>query len=972
MSTGTAAEQDDHLAPWHDVRVPLDPSPLVGRADQLVTLRGTLAAARQGSGGTVLLSGEAGIGKTRLVTELLATAPPDVLVTRGQCAGSGSGPVPYAGVEGVLRDVVAVLGRADALAAAGPAADALGVIMPGLVDVRRDIDGGRGPDVLTELLTTLAGERPVLVVLEDLHWSDDVTRAVLSRLARAAATTSLCLVATYRSDDVDRRHPLRTTVGELDRSRLVTRVEVPRLDAGQVAALVRSVLDGAGTDALDANGLADLVERSEGVPFYVEELASCVDESMPASLRDVLLLRYSQLSAPAQEFCRLVAAAGARATHDVLEAVLGEEELTAAEPAAREAVDALVLVADPDGYRFRHALMREAIDDELLPTERRRLHTAYAEALAARPATVPRLAEIADHWLRARVLDRALSSAVRAALVAGYDAATSTSVALGERALDLWDVVPDAEAVTGTTHHELLLRVADAQKDATRLDRALALARQSYAEWPADDPGGRAGTLGVVALHTLRTGDPSGLALLNEAIASAPDDAATLAPLLRMQARTAMIGGRHEEAIRTADAGIEAARAVDDSASHAALLNARALASIATGDLGAIESLEESRRVAGDDWSGLSRYFANASDTRLKLGRFAEARRIAQEGADRARARGAGRVSFAMLEGNVTEALIGLGRWDEADAWYEHATTVVEPSTYAVYLAERWTWLTLWRGRTEAAQAMARRHRAVWLRHERVEMQVRSRVRGTLAELALARDDVADALDLVAPVTDPERLHGAYALPVLAVAARALARTRDAGGATDVVPFRAALDAVAFWPTHPVWAAVFDAELGDGPWSAVAAFGPDDGAPAHLRPYALWRDGQARLAAGDKSAARRSLVAAVDAGRAIGAGFVTDRAAALLADAGLTDRGRSQRSGAAVTASAGAPAARIDGLTGRERQVLDLVADGLTNGQVAERLFISRKTASVHVSAILRKLGVSSRTEAAVVARTAT
>ncbi|WP_344008099.1 response regulator transcription factor, partial [Isoptericola halotolerans] len=646
----------------------------------------------------------------------------------------------------------------------------------------------------------------------------------------------------------------------------------------------------------------------------------------------------------------------------------GDEALTAAEPAAREAVDALVLVAERDGYRFRHALMREAIDDELLPTERRRLHAAYAEALAVQTATVPRLAEIADHWWRARVPDRALAAAVRGAQAAGYDAATSTAMALGERALELWDMVPDAEAVSGTTHHELLLRVADKQKDATRLSRAVALARQAHAEWPADDPGGRARALGLAAVHTLRTGSPSGLVLLREALETAPDEPAARVPLLRMQARTEMLAGRNEEAVATADAGIEAARAIGDTSTHSSLVNARALARIALGDLDAIDDLEEARRLAGDDWSPLSRYFTNASDTRIKLGRFAEARDIAREGADRARERGAGRVSFAMLEGNVTEALIGLGRWDEANAWYEHATTVVEPSTYAVYLAERWTWLTLWRGGTAAAESMARRHRGVWLRHERLEVQVRSRVRGTLAELALARDDLDDALDLVAPATDPELLHGAYALPVLAVAARALARARGAGRDVDVAPFSAALDAASFWPTYPVWSSVFEAELGHAPWSAVADLGLDDGAPAHLRPYALWRDGQARLDAGDRQAARELLTGAVEAGRDIGAGYVVDHAGSLLDDAGLAAR----PSDTGPTRRNDAPPSGLGSLTDRERQVLDLVADGLTNGQVAERLFISRKTASVHVSAILRKLGAASRTEAAVLVRTST
>ena len=318
-------------------------------------------------------------------------------------------------------------------------------------------------------------------------------------------------------------------------------------------------------------------------------------------------------------------------------------------------------------------------------------------------------------------------------------------------------------------------------------------------------------------------------------------------------------------------------------------------------------------------------------------------------------------VSRTMLEGNVAEALVMLGRWTEADAWYERATTQVEPSTFAVYLAERWTWLTLWRGDVDGALAMARRHRPVWMRHERIEAQVRYRIRTTLAELALVRDDLDDALDLVGIVTDSRQGGIPYVLPLLGVAGRVLARAREAGRDVDVAPYREVLARCAAWPTYEIWEALFDAELGARPWSAVADHGTADGAPAHLRPYALWRAGQGLLASGHKAEARSRLTAAVEAADVIDAGYVRDRAVTLLGDAGPAV----PRRGARQDLVPG-----LDGLTDRERQVLDLVAEGLTNGQIAERLYISRKTASVHVSAILRKLGVASRTEAAVVART--
>ncbi|MFC7878296.1 AAA family ATPase [Isoptericola sp. NPDC057391] len=938
---------------------PTAPSPLVGRSAELTSLREAYADARAGSGGVVVVGGEAGIGKTRLVAEFLAevgvgeAAP---LVLHGQCADSGSGPLPYAALTGVLSDVVDALGPEATLAAAGPAADALGVLAPRLVDVRRDVDTGRLPEVLADLATTLAADRPVVLVLEDLHWSDDVTRTVLARLARTAPATTLLVVATYRSDDVGRRHPLRTTLAELDRSRLATRVEVPRLDAAEATRLFSSLVSRR-PDAPDLPGvvLGELVERSEGVPFYAEELADFAGDALPDSLRELLLLRYSSLSDAAQRFCRTVAAAGQRAPHELLVAMLGEGGLDDAEAAAREAVDAHVLVADADGYRFRHALIQESVDAELLPGESRRLHAACASALEDGDRTLARIAAAADHWWRARLPDRALASAVEVVAVPETygQAASAVVAAAGERALELWELVPDAESVAGLHRAALLRHVSVALQDAAQIDRAAGLAREAVSDWPAGDPAGRAQALSTLAHILGKAGDPDSDAMLDEALALLPeDDHAGRAPLLRLKARNAMMDHRHDEAITTAGEALAAATAVGDHQNASLALNLRAMSRLDNGDLDALDELERSHEVAGDDWRAQCHYYTNASDIQLKLARFAEAERLAGSGARIARALGAGWATRAMLEGNIAEAWIGSGRWDDAAAWYERSVPLIDLSDYSVYLGERWTWLTMWRGDVDAAQARARAHRATWRRFGRVEEQIRARVSATLAELALLRDDLDDALDLVSLAIAPGALGPYYRLTTLAVAARVLDRARRAGREVDVAPYRAALETCTLWPTYPTWAALFAAELGDGSWEAVVAA---DG-PVHLRPYALYRDGASLLEAGDRAAARERLDAAVEAADEIGCGLVGDQARALLDGAGLgRGTGRARRPDRA--------------LTDRERQVLALVAEGLTNGQIAERLFISRKTASVHVSAILRKLGVSTRTEAAVVAR---
>ncbi|WP_344250237.1 ATP-binding protein [Isoptericola hypogeus] len=956
-------------------------APMVGRTAELAVLRDAYAAARDGAGGAVVVGGEAGIGKTRLVEEFLATlagararaddAASDVLVLHGQCADSGSGPIPYAALTGLLADVVDALGPEATLEAAGPAADALGVLAPGLVDVRRDVDTGRLPEVLADLASTLADDRPVVVVVEDLHWSDGITRTVLARLARRAGCHRMLVVGSYRSDDVGRRHPLRTTLAELERSRRVLRVEVPRLDAGEVAQLAAALVDDrprpghladeAGTATIDRDLLRDVVERSEGVPFYVEELTEFAGTAVPDSLRDVLLLRYSTLSDAAQTLCRTVAAAGQHASYDLLASALGDDALAAAEGAAREAVDAHVLRADTGGYRFRHALMQEAVAEELLPGESRRLHSAFARALEAGPDTLATQAAAADHWWRARVVDRALASAVRVAAAAEADAASSTAIAIGERALELWDLVPDAETVAGVTRPELLQHVAASLRLAARLDRAEAIAREAVDTWPADDPAGQAGALATLAHIVAKAGSPESDPLIARALDLLPaDDAAGRAPLLRLRARNAMIDGRYDEAIESAAAGYEAAMSVGDTRNASMCVNLSATSRIDLGDLDALAELDRARELAGDDWFPLSHYYTNASDARIKLGDFRRAAELAETGAARARALGAGWASRSMLEGNVAESRLGLGQWAEAEAWYEQSVPLIDPSDYAVYQQERATWLAMWRGRLDTAQEQARRLRPTWERYARLEMQIRARTAATLGELALLRDDLDDALGLVAVAADPGALTPSYRLPLLGVAARAIGRARADGRDVDDTPYRASLAGCTGWPTYPVWAALFAAELGDGSWEAVAEA---DG-PAHLRPYALFRDGRSLLAAGDRPAARARLEDAVAAAEEIGCGLVADQARELLAGAGLA------RHAAGPDGAGRERSSAIDrALTDRERQVLELVADGLTNGQIAERLFISRKTASVHVSAILRKLQVASRTEAAVLAR---
>jgi DNA-binding CsgD family transcriptional regulator len=971
--------------------MPVPRARLVGRARELDELTAALDDVRSGANRTIVIAGEAGIGKTRLLDELTARAEGTTVVV-GQCADSGSGPVPYAALAGLLHGTVQAVGPEAAVAAAGPAAGALSAVAPQLFEPASGVGADRIPEVLADLLAELAGRRPFALVIEDLHWSDDVTRAVALRLARTAPA-GLLLLLTYRSDDVGRAHPLRTVMAELDRARLTTRLDLARLGEPEVRQMAQDLLGaspghGDHHDAgVNPGAFADLADRSEGVPFYIEELVGFLGTDLPDSLRDILLLRYWNLSREAQALCRVVAAAGPRVWHDVLDDVLADVTTGVGpdpDETAREAVEAQVLVATDVGYTFRHALVQEAVYAELLPGERRRLHAAHARALeralVRRGRSVAKLSRIADHWWRAGMLDKALAAAVEGHQAAVKGAASSTAVALGERALELWEQVSDAAAVAGLTHHELLRTVAESLRGSTRTTRALAVAHEAIAEWPDDDPAGLAGMLSDTALTAGHAGSDEGPELIERALALVEPgrDDAVRGQLLMLRARHAMLDGRLQEAIGAATAAHDAGIAVGNAEIVSVALNLRGVSRVQLGDTGGFAEIDAGRAAAEDAWPGLNRYYINGSDVWLLVGDWARAAEIAQEGVAAARRYGSSEASRIMIEGNLVDAWIGRGDWAEAAPWYERAVPPIHDSVYSVYLSERRTWLMMWQGRVEQAQAEARRRATSWERFGRLEEQIRSRTSATLAELALLRDEPAEALERMSVVVAPD--HGripAYDLPQLAVAAQAIARLRAAGQDVEDGQYRAALAECSHWPTFPLWSAVFEAELGTGPWTTVAEL-PGPG-PAHLRPYALYREGSRLLEAGDRAGARSALGSAIAEAEKIGAGLVVQEAQGLIDRAGLLGRsavlgrapsadrassgGRAERSGPGDAASSGSSGP--DTLTAREQQVLALVAEGLTNGQIAERLFISTKTASVHVSAILRKLGVATRTEAA-------
>jgi len=926
--------------------------PLVGRQADLEALREELAAV-DGTGRAVIVSGDAGMGKTRLLRDFVdeverADASGRSIVLRGACVDSGSGPAPLTAITDLVRGLVDALGVEAVRAAAGPGADALGVLVPSLAEAPGDTE--RLADVVVELVSELARSHRLVVIVEDLHWADGTTCGIVSRLVRRTAALPLFVLLSYRTDDVGRRHPLRPVLAELDRARLLGHRPLARLSPVEVAALANAVSG----ETLTAGLLHDIAARSDGIPFYVEELASFSDERLPMSLRDVLLLRYERLDADARRFARVLATGGVEVGHAVLSTVLGGDE-AALEAAVRSAVDAQIVVVRDDAYAFRHALMQEAVYDELLPTERTRLHTAYAVALESVPPTPRVLADIAHHWRAAHVPDRALAAAVVAQRAAIGASAWWTAAEAGERALELWEAVPDPEVVSGMPRAEVLRRTAAALVSANRLERAVEFAREAVDTWPADDPMGQAAMLGELATTEFQSGVSDGTASIERALRILGDDPrhdVQRAGLLVTSARVQMMGGDQRmgrEMALIAQATAEPAAAGGDPEARELVAHAMLIAATcgtSGGDARAVADFALARPFAEGFVRAMMRYFINYSNSLMLVGRYDEAVAVAREGMAYARAHRSDRGVLAMAEANTIEALMYAGELRAAAEMGAGLLPMIEPSLYSAFLRERQVCLSLWRGRVDEAEEALTAAREELDAFGAYEFQTRLGMAYDLGLLALERGDARGALGHAEAALHSQG-SAALALPLTSIAARAVVMLREKGENADIEPYRAIVEAWADWPVAPLWATVFAAELGEGSFQVA----DDAVGPAYARAYARVRYGEELVATGDRAGAREVLSAAAAYADEIGAEGLVRRAHDVLTDAGLV--------GAASRST----------LTAREEQVLELVAEGLSNGQIAERLYISAKTVSVHVSAILRKLDAPSRSAAAAIHR---
>ena len=857
-----------------------------------------------------------------------------------------------------------------------------------------------GLEALLALLERLTEDSPVVLWIDDAQWADRATRHFLTYLAGSLREDSrLLTVIAYRSDEITRRHPLRPLLAELGRGERVRRLELAPFGRAELEQQLRDIL---GSEP-SASVVERLFERSEGNPLFTEELLAAGSDGrggLPSTLRDALLVRVERLPQPALGALQALAVAS-RADHRLLAEAAGLEEAALAE-GLREAVSAqVVLVGRDDRYGFRHALLREVIYDDLLPGERTELHLCLARTLEARLPTSddPALlaAAVAHHYHAAEEQPEALRSAIAAARAAEGVPTPGASAALLDRALGLWRRVPQAEELAGMDHAELLWRAAPAHGFDADESHAISLFQHALEELDESaDPVRIARILTDSASARWGVGQADAArADLDRALALLPasDPSPERARVLEGKARFLMLQGRYEEARDAGEEALSAADAVSVEGIKSGVLSRLGLARYFYGEFEQgseemRESLELARRAGSND--EIATVFLNYADALHLGGRTEEGLEVAKRGC---RETAPGDRSEIWLDCLRSELLFELGRWDEAEAALPKRSRVATGTT-RFFLLLRHATLAVGRGELDhARQDVEDMQRSLIAA---VEPQYIAPAGVLAAELHLREGDIEAARAAIDLAIDrieycseePVRMAqvAAAGTAVEADAAMAACDVGDAEG-RELALGRAELmvaRARASQPDNPaapymqltlayqLSAEAEQARAAEAEDAAARAITAAEAWEELSRPYPAavhrWRAAEALTAAGEREAAGAVATTARAAAERIGSAWLAAEVAGLIA------RGRlpAGAGGAAVNGAGGDGTVGDDadpfGLTPRERQVLTALARGATNREIAEELFMAEKTASVHVSRILSKLEVRSRTEAAAVA----
>jgi DNA-binding CsgD family transcriptional regulator/tetratricopeptide (TPR) repeat protein len=932
----------------------------VGRVRELGELERALAATQAGSGTTVLIAGDAGIGKTRLAAELANGARQlEFEVLLGRSIDLVGTELPYQPFAEALRP----LGEPWRVEGEAPGSQL------------------RVFEETLALLTERAASAPVLLVLEDLHWADTSTLDLVVFLSQNLDDQPVLVLATLRADEPSSAERMRRLADGVRRSGSAFLLELGPLGREELAELLAAHVE----HPVPAGLIDAIAARSEGNPFFAEELLAAGEGSveLPQGVRDLLLQRVAGLDPPAESLLRVAAVAGRDIEYSLLceTVALPEPQMR---DSLRQAVAHGVLVAEPGTrvFRFRHALLAEAIYATILPGEREELHAKLAEELARHGAASA--AELAPHWEAAGRSTEALLASVEAAREAEAVFGLAEALAHLERALALWHAVLDAAELTGLDLAELCTRTAELASEVGAAPHAVELGRRAIEVVGEGDPH-RVALLHVrLGEYLERTGSENAcLAAVERAVELVPEEPPSPERAYSLGSLAGALGEawRYAESLPISEQALALAQVVGAREAEVRALTVRGhdLAYLGRSEEG-VSDLRKALLLAEKigDRIGLDRAWEHLTDVLTMLGRLRESARLGQEGLEVMRRYG---IHSPVLAANQIETLMALGLWDEAERLSTAALRGIA-SSFPYWLLTIRASVEIGRGELDAARAHLEAARAT-LREDHVVGLYDS----YLADLALwerrwtdAEAAIDEGLSLARPREAAQMrvqlcAKGLRAQADLAALARA---RRDADGARDRlsrarkligIARRAAAEASAVTPTAEGWLAQAEAEyeraLGvvrSESWSEAAANWERLERPP-LVAYCRWRQAEALVSAGaSRTEAEVPLREAYDVAARIGANPLL-RELELLAERARLDLASPE----ATSADGKSSLADTLGLTQREAEVLTLVARGYTNREIAADLVISVKTASVHVSHILRKLDAPNRREAAAI-----
>ena len=935
---------------------------LVGRDYEITLLTELLSGVENRTPAFVVVSGDAGVGKSRLIAEFGERARESgAVVLSGGCLELDGGVIPYGPLVEALRLLVRQRGEQEAQQLAGPAWAELGLLIADFTDAEP-----AGPmmgaqtrvfGAVSRLLDHIGAQAPLILVFEDVQWADTATLDLLAYLALTSSDQRMMLLCSHRSK-LPAGHPLRTKLARPELTRRAHKISLEPFTAWESRVFVAAL----GGGEVSPERADHFFELAEGNPYFTEQLlAAGSDSQVPESLSDLMLARLMRLGADATSVVRVAAVAGRRVSDELLARIVGLED-GVLDAALTECLDQGVLVEEPldDSYRFHHALLRETAYGTVLSRERKRLHAALAEALTEEVAHNPHvLSELAYHWSAADRTPEALRAAVVAGDLAMRVRAFQDAEAQYARALRLWARQPDAEPVAGVSRVRVLTAAADAARWAGHLAPAVAWMEEAVAHSPLE--GELHERLGNYRWEAgFDAGSVEAYGEAHRLLDAGPPSAA--GSRARSALATAQVKqGNYTEALAMARQAELDARAVGAASEVGRARNSSGLARVLRGEHAeGIAELREAKRIAEetDHLEDMLRASANLGVCLERAGQVPEAIEIFRGALDKSRELGVlGSRHAGLLANNACATLFLAGGWDEADQLIREVLRY-HPARETTFQRLTKAEMDIATGRSAEAEHLLESVR----NHPSTQPKFLSPLYRCLAELAARSGDAAGAVETVR--------HGIEAIAgreddllVLQLCACGLGIAADKHDALPDLSLivedllaRAASSSAEDDESSVLaaWCAA-EGERYKGIDTPATWHGVVEGWRALARPYpmahALARLASAAMRSEDKDLAARTAAEAADIAERLGAGPLATEIAALRRANRLQPRT--------------APSERhAFHLTQRELDVLRVLGEGLTNSEIASRLYITKNTVGTHLHNAYRKLGVENKYQA--------